>query len=543
MRYVFASILMVLGVILGGLGIAQKTIWAPSDTITATANLDSPGPLVVVDPGMLNLYDGPAKLTVQGKGDITVAQASKENVDAWVGDTAHTTITGLQDEHTLKTAKSKGADSAPNPAHADLWNSVHTEKGKQTLKWDQDAGRTTFLIATDGKAPGADTVSISYQHDTATPWAIPLMIAGGVLFLIGLILLLLGMRRGRKERDRRAARWERRRKLAETGAAFAVVPVIALSGCGGQSEPLPTPQPADKPSTAAAVIDDGQAKKILQQVSKSIERADGKLDSKALESRATGPFAAQRKKAYAVKKKAKDVDLPAPVADGDIKLNYTSATNDWPRVTTVVADSANGEQTQLLVLAQENPRSDYRLWGQTVLLAGSEIPSVNDSRQGSELLSPDASGLAATPQDTVSNYAKLLHGDKKDQQRFESDDYAKQVKKSIEDQKQQLSQGNAQISTTFTAGKNLVAQKTADGGAVVVGTMDSRRTISPESTGGRSGTLSIPKPQSELVGQTSTESKLETRYAEIMAFVVPPKGKGKPKLIGVNEALTGASTD
>ena len=142
MRYVFAVIFMVLGVVLGGFGILQKTVLAPSDTITATADLDSPGPLVVVDPGMLNLYPGPARLTVEGTGDVTIAQASKENVDAWVGDTAHTEITGLTSESALKAEKSDGKDSAPNPAAADLWTSVQTGAAPQTPNWCQNAGRT-----------------------------------------------------------------------------------------------------------------------------------------------------------------------------------------------------------------------------------------------------------------------------------------------------------------------------------------------------------------------------------------------------------------
>lgn len=540
MRYVFAVIFMVLGVVLGGFGILQKTVLAPSDTITATADLDSPGPLVVVDPGMLNLYPGPARLTVEGTDDVTIAQASKENIDAWVGDTAHTEITGLTSESALKAEKSDGKDSAPNPAAADLWTSVQTGAAPQTLDWDQDAGRTAFLIGTDGKSDAAQQVSISWQKDAATPWAVPLMVAGGIAFLIGLVLLFMGIRRGQRERRRRTARQERRRKLAETGAAFAVVPALALAGCGAQSQELPEPSPADKPSTATAVIDDGQAERILHSASEAVAQADSNLSSKTLETRASGPFGALRKKAYAVKKKAKDVDLPPALAADSITLNYTSATDAWPRVTTLVTEDSDSGQTQLIVLKQDTARSDYKVWSQSVLLSGSQIPEVNDARQGSTLLGADASGLVKTPQDTVSAYAKALAGGSKSGGEFGDDDYAKQVKKSLEDQKKALAEGNATIDAKYTPGKNVVAQQTADGGAVVVGSMTSTRTISPESTGGRSGTLSVPKPQSELVKETSTSKKLTTDYAEIVAFVVPKKGGGKPQLIGVTEAMTGA---
>ena len=95
MRYTIAVILMVVGVVVGGLGILQKTLWAPEDTITATAQIDADKPAVIVDPGMLNLYETPATLTVKGSGDLTIAQAPIENVEAWAGQSAYDRVTGI----------------------------------------------------------------------------------------------------------------------------------------------------------------------------------------------------------------------------------------------------------------------------------------------------------------------------------------------------------------------------------------------------------------------------------------------------------------
>ncbi len=67
MRYTLAVILMVVGVVVSGLGLLQKTLWAPDDTITATTQIEGSAPAVIVDPGMLNLYDTPAKLTAEAR--------------------------------------------------------------------------------------------------------------------------------------------------------------------------------------------------------------------------------------------------------------------------------------------------------------------------------------------------------------------------------------------------------------------------------------------------------------------------------------------
>ncbi len=126
MRYTLAVILMVVGVVVAGLGPLQKTLWAPDDTITATTQIDGSAPAVVVDPGMLNLYETPATLTAEGTGDLTIAQAPIESIDAWIGDSAAARITGLASEGGLTVEPKDGAEEVPNPAGADLWEAETT---------------------------------------------------------------------------------------------------------------------------------------------------------------------------------------------------------------------------------------------------------------------------------------------------------------------------------------------------------------------------------------------------------------------------------
>lgn len=536
MRYTLAVILMVVGVVVGGLGILQKTLWAPDDQITATTEIDAETPAVVVDPGMLNLYETPATLEVKGSGDLTIAQAPIENVDAWAGNSPVAHVTGLAPDGGLNVKSENGDAKMPSPAGADLWTSEVTGTDSVKLDWTDDANRTGFLIAGSGEPGDVKTVTISWPNHAETPWAIPLMIIGGALFVGGIVVLFFNRNSAKKEKNRRTARQERRRKLAEFGTAFAIVPVLALSACG--PEELPKPEPSEAPSSAAAGVNDDQAKRILDSVAEDIKAADKKTDSSELKKRATGPALQQREDAYKVKKKVEKQKLPPAVANEKVVVNYTAATDSWPRMTSLVTSAGN--DTQLLVLTQKDPRSDYKLWSQTQLVPGTELPDIPDSRQGSALLDPKTKDFAMTPEKAVSDYAKALGSgqDSKEAKKFESDDFSKSIWKNQQAQKKSAEDGKAEVDYKYTPGKEIVAQGTAGDAAVVTGVIEAESTISPESVDGRTGTLTLSSPQKELTGSDSTQKPVTTTTTQVLTFLVPKDGKAR--LIGGLETLSGA---
>lgn len=536
MRYTLAVILMVVGVVVSGLGLLQKTLWAPDDTITATTQIEGSAPAVIVDPGMLNLYDTPAKLSAEGTGDLTIAQAPIESIDAWIGDSAAARVTGLATGGGLTVEAKDGTAEVPNPAGADLWEAEVTGSGTVSLDWNAEANRTGFLIAGTGQPGEVTSVTLSWPSNAATPWAIPLMIAGGVIFVIGVVLLILGRRTAKREADRRKARQDRRRKLAEYGTAFAIVPVLALSACG--TEELPKPEPSAAPTAPMAGVSATQAERILGAVASDVAAADEKLDKGALEARAAGPALDQRTAAYEVKKKVKDEKLPPAVAADDIVVNYTAATNAWPRVTSLVTSA--GDSTQLLVLTQEDPRSDYKLWSQTQLVPGTKLPEIADARQGSPLLDATAEGFAKTPQQTLADYAKALSSgaDSKEAKTFEADDFSKSIWANQKEQKKSAEAGKASVKFAYEPGKQIVAQGTAGDAAVVTGVIEATSTITPQSEGGRTGTLTLSTPQKELTGESSTQKPVTTSTYQVLTFLVPKDGK--VRLIGGLETLSGA---
>lgn len=537
MRYTLAVILMVVGVVVGGLGILQKTVWAPEGTITATAKIDASAPAVVIEPGVLNLYETPATLTATGTGELTIAQAPIESVDAWLGKSAAQRVTGLSAEGVLSTKAVQGEASVPNPGGADLWESEVSGTDTVGLDWKQEANRTGFLIAGDGTQGTVSTVTITWPNHASTPWAIPLMIVGGILLIGGLVLFIIGRRGAKRELARRRARQERRRKLAEYGSAFVIVPVLALTGCSAPE--LPTPEPSAAPTTAMAGVTEPQVRRILDATRSTVEAADATLDRKKLATRVGGPALTQREDLYTIKKKVKDQKLPPAVATEKVVLDYTAATDTWPRITSVVTSA--GSDVQLLVFSQETPREAYKLWSQTQLVPGTTMPELPDARQGSALLAPDASGLAATPQNVIKDYAKALtDGDKsKAAKGFASDDFAASVWKNQKDQKKAAESGKATVKYTYKPGKELVAQGTAGDEAIVTGIIEASVTITPQTQSGLTGTLSLKSPQKELTGESSTSKAVTTKTHQVLTFLVPKSGK--IRLIGGLETLSGAT--
>jgi hypothetical protein len=333
------------------------------------------------------------------------------------------------------------------------------------------------------------------------------------------------------------------RRLAR-GLAAACIPVLALTGCGGDEE-LPKAQPAPLPSSAPAVVTDEQVDSILGAIGDQVAKADKARDKKALAQRAAGPALAQRERAYKNAKKAKKgYAMPAAVASEQILRNASSATQSWPRVTTVIA--SGGGQTQALVLSQESPRDDYKLWSQTTLLAGAQIPELNDARQGSALLDPNQSGLALTPKKALSDYAAMLQDGqgakgKKAKARaaeFGSDDFTKGQVKADADQAKSLKKNNAEVEYTYKAGKTLAAQATADGSALVFGTVTKTVTTKPESKDGETGELQLSPPYDKLTGASKTEKGFEVEIASNVVMVIPKSGKAT--VIGADQLVSGA---
>lgn len=563
-RYALAVILIVLGLVAGGIGVLQKTLWAPSDTITASATVKKSGDLIVVEPGVLNLYETPATLTIKSHGDLSISRAKADDVKAWVGNSPHTDITGLKSEHRLATTAKKGTAPPADPRGDDLWVKQSTGTNTMSMKWDRDAGRTAFLIASDAANHAGDKndkqadkdsgtksaaksgteVSISWPSHATTPWAVPLMVIGGVLLLLGLILLTVFFIDGSRRRKRRKKRAFRHKNAATPGGAAMIAGALVLAGCSAPPE-LPKPSPSASPAEAQPVLTKQQLHSVLDKISAATEAGDKAKSADKLGDRVTGPALSKRKAIYRLEKKKATTDKPTPVAAEPVLLNVTTATRSWPRITVVVTKGKDADVPQLLDLYQKDPRSPYQLWSSVKLLPGVQVPPTPSPKRGSALMPPDAGGLEMTPQDAAKRYADVLTKGSKSKyaKAFAPDSFRKKLLNYQKQQKESLKSAKATVEYEHKANpQDMVVTEAGNNGALVLAHLSSKTTIKPESVDGRTGSITVPDKLAKLLGEKTTHSPVRTKYSETVLFFVPKKSSGHIKVLGVDNTLTGGKT-
>lgn len=199
LRFKTAVALVLLGLLTLLAGIGQKTFWAPPETVTATAPSGATAaPLTVFDEKLRTLHDGTVTITVKGEGSFMLAAGRPDDVDAWVGATAHNTVSGVsEDGQALQLTHADGEATAPSPAGSDLWVSTENASGELKYNWTPPAdGDWALLLASDGTKPAPASITMTFPNDTSTPWAIPLMVIGGLLILAGAALMVLKSKSG-----------------------------------------------------------------------------------------------------------------------------------------------------------------------------------------------------------------------------------------------------------------------------------------------------------------------------------------------------------
>src|SRR5690606_21484231 len=199
----------VLATVLIGAGIAQRTIFmGPSEQRMERA-VDGPTPYVLVDADVLRAHTGLQTLLVRGKGDIFVAYGRTDDMRAWLSDTAYdeVSLTKADKPKTVRVAAQQppaegGETSGRSPVGSDLWLDSFADQDSLVAELQLTEG-TSVLIARDGVEPAPSDILVSWALDTRTPWAGPLMIAGGLLLAVGIVLYILAIRHQRRGRGPR----------------------------------------------------------------------------------------------------------------------------------------------------------------------------------------------------------------------------------------------------------------------------------------------------------------------------------------------------
>lgn len=217
MRFVWAVVAFVLAAVLIGAGIAQRTFVGP-DSQQTPVEIEEPAPFVLLDGDVLRTNPGVQTLIVRGQGDIFGSYGRTADMEAWLADSDYNHVTvdddgGFAVEHVSAAEDADEADGGAgeegeaangrDPRGSDLWLDSFEKENRLVADNMQLPEGTSMLVAYDGTEDAPDDIVISWPLDTSTPLAGPLMVAGGIVLLIGLVLYVLAIRHQRRGRGPR----------------------------------------------------------------------------------------------------------------------------------------------------------------------------------------------------------------------------------------------------------------------------------------------------------------------------------------------------
>ncbi|MHA7288148.1 hypothetical protein ACX80V_00670 [Arthrobacter sp. MDT3-24] len=562
MRFKTAVALVLLGLLTLLAGIGQKTIWAPSETFTASAPADAAeAPLTVIDQDLRTAQGGTVKIKIEGDGNFMLAAGRPDDVDAWVGPTAHNTITGVsEDNKSLQVEHADGDATAPNPSGSDLWVSTENASGELEYSWTPPAdGEWSLLLASDGTKPAPSSVSMTFPNDTSTPWAIPLMVIGGLLILAGIALVVLSARKrdgegngtgslfARRARAKAEARSASRLGMVSGGMVTAAVTALVVAGTGVAASAATTPAPAPESASpeaaqgAAPVLLDAQFRRILEQVSSTADAGDAAKDAAMLAERVAGTELEVRTQNYKIRSQVGTYEARMPVRSTKLLTTVVTSDRSWPRSVLAVTQGDGNVVPQLLTLVQPSPRENYKLTETTPLQPGTTFPAIG--RNGTDTLAAnDKSGLLYSGEEALAGLAdRLTNSESSFKDKLVEGASSPYIADTLSYQAEVVKSGeNGNFSFTHkVVPESTVVFRTADGGALVLGRINFGFDGTPKASGDK---LTIGDDAAALAGGKETTTGMVLNFAESMAVYVPPAGSTDPiKLVAATRGLVGAS--
>ena len=586
MRFVLAIVSFVIAALLIGLGIAQKTVFAAPDQVTASTSITTDAPVTVVSGEALNAYPRSQFVQVSGSNENFVAYGRTTDVVAWIGDASYNDVTYDAKTAALKSTLKSGSESeVPSPVDSDLWLASYTNQGAMTINVPEDF---SLLVVTDGVKPAPAEVSVTWPVDNSTPWANTFVVAGGVFLLIGLLLLVWAIAHIRKSRGPRRksqkmpklprqprykpvkakpkeldANAKGRRSISPRVAIVPVVLItaITLGGCSSDfwagREPLAAPSASADPVADAeetAQIDppavtEQQAKRIIDDLISVTAEADSSLNDDLAKTRLEGPALDVRLANYAVRRADSGRPAIEPIPDGKITLTLPQQTdNSWPRAVLAViedpatTDDGNTVPPVAVMLIQDDPRSNYKAQYVIRLEPGAEITGVAPAAIGAGRLQLDSKFLAVEPQAIGAAYSDILINDtasaSNDLFQAEGDTLRTDLGKAYKDGISLPNTASVEFAPSEATGP-LVALSTNDSSALVTVNINEDQTVKVVEAG------AVTKPPADvkaLTGKAESNKGFKATYGFQLLFLVPSVDTGgKIILLGYSQGLVSAS--
>lgn len=571
MRLIVAIVLLAISTMSLAWGIAQRTLLEDPETIDVVIEVPSGAPAVVINGGDLRAYPGRQTITIEGgvagrvpaeSGDGLVVRSTNQiiavygrtvDVMAWLSPARHTQIRYDGASNAFYALPRAGSDLwLPDPTGSDLWIQEYVGAGSLSFAASIPED-VSIVIVSDGQLPAPQTITLSWPLVVSSPWTTVVIVVGIAALVVGLALIVLhwvfwrqrrGPRRKMTKRPRqRAYRQPRKRRAAETSrgrrrATMAAIPlvgavVLGATGCQANLDESAPTLVADVPTNAEVqvpypAVTEVQFSRIMAKVAAQIQAADEALSVNVLGERVVGPTLTARRAAYIIKRADSASAALIPIPSSPIRLVLPQQSQGWPRsVFAIIQDEQDTESPSFgVVLTQQNPRSSYLLSYAIVLAPQVQLPPLPTARTGSAKLSPESKLTMVSPADVLTYYADVINRGSESEHVEKFSVATDALFAAIGPQAESLRQesfGEAVTVDWVTSptDDDVIAFATADGGALVMGTLVEVETVRPIQT---SSVVNAGIGVRALTSLSSSVRGFEVESAIQILWYVPPVG-------------------
>ena len=583
MRFIWSAAAFVLAAVLIGTGVAQRTLFQGPESQSVDIALSGDAPYAVVDGEVLRSHPGTQTVRASDPDGVVIAYGRTDDVTAWLAGLDYVRVSAGPNGTAAVDDVAADISSPPavtrTPVGSDLWLGEYTDPVAVSATMQIPEGMS-LLIASDGTAPAPSTITVTWPVVNRTPWAGPLIVAGSILLVIGIVLYILAIRQSRRSRGPRrkappplpdtqpidvaedpdsalAAPPTRRslgarRRLAVLIAALAVP--ITVSGCTGEAWPEPAAAPAASPTPTivdaadqqAPVVSVAQAERILQRVAETVAAADAARDPALAETRLDGAALAQRRTNYSLRGSIPDYAPSAPIPSGSLEITLPQAFEGWPRTFMTVADEETA--STVMMLTQADPWSPYKLQYAADLVAATELPELAPAYIGAPQVPPDFPFLVVAPDALAPAYADVLARGAASEYADMFDERSDAFQAGVAaDRQRRLDEFNATAAQTGTLEFGSVAGPdtplglaTLESGAIVAVTVHETDTVRPANPDVVIKFDTNPTVQA-LTGASESQSGVTTTFVDQLFFYVPAEGsRDKIRLLGYSTSILDA---
>jgi hypothetical protein len=597
-RFVWAVAAFVLAAVMIGAGIAQRTVFQGPKSDTVGISVSEDAPYLLIDGAVLNRLPGAQTLRAQGEGEIFAAYGRTADLEAWLADTTYNAVTltaagrvvsdavapTVDDEPAAdadETAEATPApeaesDAARSPIGSDLWLDEFQQEDLliAPLQLPEDM---SVIVATDGEAAAPSEVSVSWAIASATPWAGPLIVAGGILMAIGVFLYILGIRHARRSRGPRrkglplavtepidlavegadkgviSATPPTRRSVTTGKRAFVVIPAVAVSallfaGCSADSWPQLASSPTPSP-TETVIVPEGQqtpavtkaqAERIISRIASTAADADTAMDATLAATRLDGAVLDERATNYRLRGALPDEATPAAIPTKPLEIVLPQAYDGWPRSVMAVVNDEADKTASIMLMTQEDAWSPYKLTYLSSLEAATQMPDLAPVYVGAQQVPPDSSFLVMAPDQLAAAYADVINNGENsefyDQFEADGDEFRTSV---AADREKRLADFNTTAASTGSLSFDTVAGAhpplalaTLESGAIVAVNVNEVDTVKPTNADAVIKLDTNPTVKT-LAGAEQSATGFTTTFSDQLFFYVPGLGSTeKIRLLG-----------